>query len=632
MAREGLRYQTFSRRALLMAGVQGAALTALGGRLYYLAVVEGEKYRLRADRNRISLRLIAPERGLILDRYGRQLAKNRQDFRVFLIPEQAIDVDATLIKLGYIVHLNERRLRRVQRQIKRQRKFVPVTVAQRLDWKTFSRVNVSLPYLPGVVPESGLSRFYPAGGALAHIVGYLGSPREQDIGENPLYQLPGFKVGRQGLESAFEDDLRGFAGRRQVEVNSVGREVRELPPRQEASNGKNIQLTLDLALQKFAAEQMGEAAAASVVMDVRSGELLALSSTPSYDPNDFIGGMSQENWQSLINDPRKPLLNKCVSGQFPPGSTIKPFVALAALEQGVLTPETQFYCNGTHKLGNHTFHCWQRRGHGMQTMTSAIANSCDVYFYRLAERLDIDQIADMGRRFGLGTSYDIGVDGQKSGLMPDRAWKRDVLNEPWHGGETLNTAIGQGAVLATPLQLVVMMARLATGRLVRPKLVFNESELAGQDANFPTIGLNPLSLQTVQRGMEMVMEPGGTAHNYARRKSAQKLAGKTGTAQVRRITTEERAAGVFKNEDLPWNRRDHALFVGYAPADTPRMAVSVLVQHGGGGSAVAAPIGRKLMDKAAQLLDSPPKSVVEGDGMDNSSDSFSNPRILKGQV
>ncbi len=601
MAREGLRYQTFSRRAFLLAGGQGLAMVALGGRLYYLSIVEGEKYKLRAERNRVAIRLIAPERGEILDRANRKLATNRQDFRVFLIPEQADEIAHTLTKIGHIVKLDDRRLSRLQRQIKRQRKFVPVTVAQGLDWKTFARVNVAVPELPGVVTDAGRSRYYPHGHEIAHLVGYTASPNEDDVALNPLYQLPGFKVGRQGLERRYEDRLRGSAGTRRVEVNSVGREIRELPPRQDASAGNDLKLTIDLELQKYVISQLGEEAAGVVAIDIKTGELLAMASAPTYDPNEFTRGISNENWQALLKDPRKPLLNKCVTGQYPPGSTIKPVVALAALEQGIVRPETEYYCNGAHRLGNHTFNCWKPGGHGRQDLLGAIANSCDVYFYKVAQEMDVDHIADMASRFGLGELYDLGIDGERAGLVPDKAWKRAALNEPWHTGETLNVSIGQGAMLATPLQLAVMTARVASGRRIYPTLVSMPGEDEFRAESFGAMDVNPLHMRLARRGMEMVTEVGGTAHDYRRPKSAMKIAGKSGTAQVRRITKEERVDGVIDNADLPWNMRDHALFIAYGPAENPEVAVSVLVQHGGGGSKVAAPIARAVLDKAIEM-------------------------------
>ncbi len=605
MPREGLRYQIYSRRALLLAGVQGLALAALGARLYYLSIVNGEKYRLRADKNRISIRLIAPERGEIFDRNGRKLATNTQDLRALLVPEQADQLEPTLQKVQQIIDINDRRLARIRQRIKRQRQFVPVTLAQGLDWETFSRLNVEMPKLPGVQTDAGLSRLYPGGEAIAHLVGYMASPDEEDVYKSPLYQLPGFKIGRQGLERRYESLLRGASGTRRVEVNAVGREIRELPPREESLRGNDLHLTLDMGLQQYVMQELGEEAAGVVVLDIASGDILAMASSPGYDPNEFTRGISNANWQALLKDPRSPLLNKSVSGQYPPGSTIKMIVALAALEQGLITPETEFYCNGRHRLGNHTFHCWQNRGHGKVDMMQAVAKSCDVYFYEIAERLDIDLIADMANRFGMGSVFDIGIDGEKEGLVPTREWKRIFQQESWQLGETLNVAIGQGAMLATPLQLAVMTARLASGQAVTPRIVADN--FGG--AFFQPMDVNPFHLETVRRTMEMVMEEGGTAHDYARRKSAIRQAGKTGTAQVRRISLAERQAegGVLDNDELPWASRDHALFVGYAPVENPQIAVSVVVQHGGGGSSVAAPLARRILDRALN----PPTPVPE---------------------
>jgi len=586
----------------MLAGLQGLALATLGGRLYYLTVVNGEKYRLRADSNRTSMTLIVPERGEFTDRNGVKIAINQPDLTVFMVPEQAGDISATLTKLARILRLDQRGLRKVRRQIQQQRKFLPVTVAQGLDWNTFSRVNVEMPDLPGVITDAGLSRYYPHGRNFAHIVGYLASPSEDEVARNRIYRLPGFKVGRQGLERQLEDELRGTAGTRRVEVNAVGREIRELPPRQDAARGHDVQLTIDLRLQEFALEQLKEEAAGAVMVDLETGELLALASAPTFDPNEFTRGISQENYDGLLNDPRKPLLNKCTSGQYPPGSTVKMLVALAALEQGVITPKTEFYCNGKHKLGQNTFHCWKKRGHGKLDLLGGISNSCDVYFYEIAEKLDIDMIADMARRFGLGEFFDLGIGSGGAGLVPDRRWKRDFRQQPWHLGETLNVAIGQGAMLATPLQLAIMTARLATGRKMLPALV--KHSVKTRPDSFEQLAVNPLHLRTVRRGMEMVMEARGTAHDFRRKTSAIKQAGKTGTAQVRRITQDQRDAGLLNNSEKPWRTRDHALFVGYAPAENPRVAVSILVQHGGGGASTAAPIGRALLDKALELLPS----------------------------
>lgn len=594
--KEGERYQIFSRRAFVLAGVQLLALVGLGARLRHLTLVEGEKYRVRAENNRISLRLIAPERGEILDRNNIPLAVNKPDFRIFLVPEEAVDVEATLDKLSDIVALSPRRRRIVERKIARQRDFVPVSVVEHLDWQTFSRVNVAMPDLPGVVPDAGLTRFYPEPEIFSHIIGYMGRPDESRVSANPLYQLPGFQLGREGMEAQYEEALRGESGRRSVEVNAVGREIRELPDRQEALPGAPLGLTLDIRLQRKAFELLGAQAAGAVLLDVQSGEILAMASTPSYDANEFNTGISEANWQALLADPRKPLLNKSLAGQFPPGSTFKMVVALAAMEQGLITPETKFRCNGKHVVGDTTFHCWKREGHGTLDLNDAIAKSCDVYFYKLAEQMDIDDIADMASRCGLGQAFDIGLDGVKEGLLPTKQWKWAVHNQRWQKGETVNVSIGQGAILTTPLQLAVMTARLASGRVITPHLLRKQPG----DQGYDQLDVNPLHLDFIRKSMVAVMRPGGTAFDPTRRKSMPLIGGKTGTAQVRRITLEERETGVLENDELPWRYRDHALFVGFSTADDPRFAVAVLVQHGG-GSSVAVPLGRELLDYAINL-------------------------------
>lgn len=606
MAKEGLRYQTFSRRAIMVGGIQAVGFAALSARLYYLSILNGDTYKLRAESNRISRKLIVPERGEILDRLGRKLATNKQDFRVLLVPEQAGDVEATLDQISRIVDLDERRKARLLRQIERQPKFWSVTVAERLDWSTFSRVNVAIPDLPGVTPDSGLSRDYPNGSAFSHIVGYLGDPPEEEVDRNPLFREPGFKIGREGIEDQFDDELRGKKGDRHVEVNAYGREIRELPPRSEALKGQDVRLTIDANLQRYAVEQLGEDAAGAVVLDVRSGEIVSMVSTPTFDPNEFTRGMSSENWQGLLSDPRKPLLNKAMGGQFAPGSTIKMIVALAALAKGVISDDTSFYCGGRHRVGNHTFHCWKRGGHGRLTLKEAIAKSCDTYFYKIAEQMDIDDISQMARTFGLGLSYDLPLEGQRTGLMPTQEWKERTQRVPWQKGDTVNAAIGQGYMLATPLQLAVMTARIASGRAVVPRLLRSIGPYSGsgQEAleRVETLDINPLHMASIRRAMEMVTEPGGTAHDYRRPRGAPLLAGKTGTAQVRRITEEERETGVLENAELPWQYRDHALYVGYGPIADPRLAVALLVQHGGGGSSKAAPIARKILDEGIRLV------------------------------
>ncbi|WP_138380534.1 penicillin-binding protein 2 [Luteithermobacter gelatinilyticus] len=596
-----VKYKTYTRRATIVAGGMMVLSSALVGRMYYLQVVSRDQYELLADENRISLRLLAPERGKILDRYGRPLALNRSDYRINLIPEQADDVRQTLNTLARYIPLTERDYSRILKAVKRQRSFLPVAVAENLDWETFANVNINIPDLPGIQPDVGTTRYYPEKENFAHLVGYVGSVSETDLGqgEDPLLELPGFKIGKNGIERELEHLLRGQAGNSRVEVNALGRVIRELS-RQDSQPGTDIRLTIDRDIQNFAAGRLRDQSAAAVVMDIHNGDVLALASTPAFDPNDFNLGISQKKWNELVNDQRKPLINKPVTGQYPPGSTFKMIVALAALEDGVVREEEKIFCNGKYQLGNHTFHCWRRQGHGHMNLVDAIARSCDVYFFDVARRVGIEKIRRMALRFGLGERYGLTVPGEARGLIPSEGWKLATQGVRWQGGDTVNAGIGQGYVLATPLQLAVMTARLANGgRAVVPRLLSG----AKDDILAPAekLGVSPYHLKLVQKGMEDVMnDPRGTAFRSRIRDKNMMIAGKTGTSQVRRISKAERESGIRKNEEKPWIERDHAIFVGYGPLDHPRYAVSVLVEHGGGGASGAAPVARDILEFVMQ--------------------------------
>jgi len=602
---EGDRYRLFTRRAAILGGVQGVLLSALVGRMYYLSIVQGQQYKVLADENRLSLRFIAPLRGRILDRFGVELATNKQDLRVAVVPEQVDSVEEALRALAQVMDLTEGEIQLAKRIASRQRSFLPVIVKDNLSWDEFAQVNVKSPSLAGVQPMAGTSRYYPDKTAFAHVIGHVGAVSEQDRGEDPALQLPGFKVGKLGIERTFDAELRGSVGTRRVEVNARGRIVRDVA-RQESQTGRDVGLTLDARLQRFIAERMGEESAAAIVMDLTQGDILSLVSTPAFDPNEFSTGISHENWRALTGDPRLPLTNKALGGQYPPGSTFKMIVALAALKAGVITPQDRIFCNGKHPYGDNVFHCWQKRGHGHVNMEQSLRHSCDIYYYNLAERLGVQAIADMARRFGLGSRFELPIPGQKSGLVPDPEWKRRVQGGGWLGGETLNMSIGQGLLLTTPLQLAVMTGRLATGRALTPRLLSDGAAMAASDLGIPEAHLN-----IVRQGMiDVVNAPNGTAFASRIRKEGQSMAGKTGTAQVRRISIAERESGVLKNEELAWRQRDHAMFVAYGPIENPKYAVSVLIEHGGGGSTVAAPVARDIL---SATLDFDPMTKAPGD-------------------
>ncbi len=595
------RHRAFSRRALLLGGAQALLLTGLAGRMYYLQVVEADRYKTLAEDNRINLRLLPPPRGRILDRFGYALASNRQNFRVVLVREQAGDVERVLDALSQLMVLDEHDYKRVLREASRKRGFVPVTVRENLSWDEVSRLEVNGPELPGVSIEMGQIRDYPFAASMSQVLGYVAAVAERDLTGDPLLELPGFRIGKNGIEQKYDLPLRGAAGNSQIEVNAYGRVIRELN-REEGKPGDELVLTLDGGLQTFVHQRLlGEKSASAIVMDIENGDVLSLASTPSYDPNAFNIGLTVKQWNDLINDPLKPLNNKATTGLYAPGSTFKMIVALAALKAGIGTDHRAF-CPGHMTLGRARFHCWKRHGHGWVDMVRAIQHSCDVYFYDISRKIGVDNIAAMARQFGLGEPSGIDLKGEKGGVIPTRDWKLANIGEPWQGGETLIASIGQGFVLTTPLQLAVMTARLASGKAVTPRLtrgVRADVDVPQGDPptpDFADIDVPKAHLDIVREAMDAVSNhPRGTAYRARIQEEGWELAGKTGTSQVRRITMAERAAGVTKNEQLPWRRRDHALFVCYAPVHKPRYCCAVVVEHGGGGSKVAAPIARDIL-------------------------------------
>jgi penicillin-binding protein 2 len=594
--------RTITRRGLVLGGSMAAFMAVLGARMRYMQVDQADEFRLLAEENRVNIRLIPPARGLILDRKGRVIAGNEQNYRVVITREDAGDVPAVLTRLSHVIPLLPDEIEKVEAEAERSSPFVPIIVKDRLPWEDFSRVAVNAPALPGVQPEVGLSRIYPLVGDFAHVVGYVGPVSERDLegieNPDPILTIPKFQIGKIGVERWQEDVLRGAAGTKRIEVNAVGRVMRELE-RVDGTPGADLMLTIDADVQNFAQARLGTESAAAVVMDVQTGDLLAIASSPSFDPNLFVRGISQRDYSALLDDDHRPLADKTVQGVYPPGSTFKMVTALAALEAGVTTPETSYYCPGYIEFGGRRFHCWKGGGHGSCALERALAESCDVYFYEVAQKVGIDKIAEMGKRFGLGIRHDLPMSAIAEGIMPNKDWKQASYQQDWRIGDTINASIGQGYVLTSPLQLAVMTARLATGRAVSPRLVRAiDGELA-EVPDYPSLNIDQSWLRAVQKGMlEVTMGARGTAKSSRIVDETRVMAGKTGTSQVRNISAAERARGVVSNEDLPWNRRDHALFVGYAPFDAPRYAISVVVEHGGGGSLAAAPIARDIILRA----------------------------------
>ncbi|MDQ2066073.1 penicillin-binding protein 2 [Xinfangfangia sp. CPCC 101601] len=595
-------HRGITRRTLMMGGAMSAMVVALGARLRYLQIDQADEFKLLAEENRISVRLLPPRRGIIFDRNGKVIAGNEQNYRVVVTREDAGDVDLVMKRLASLIPMTPEELEDATAAVKKHSAFVPVIVKDRISWEDFSKIAINAPALPGVVPEMGLSRQYPRDTDFAHSVGYVGPVSDRDLeGEeapDPVLRLPKFQIGKIGVERWMESTLRGSAGTKRIEVNHVGRVMRELE-RHEGEAGADIRLTIDADVQNFAQARLGEESAAAVVMDVRNGDIICIASSPSFDPNLFVRGISQKDYSALTEHDHRPLANKSVSGAYPPGSTFKMVTALAALEAGAIKPGHAVRCPGYMEFGGRRFHCHSRGGHGTVNLAQSLEKSCDVYYYDICQKVGIEKMAEMGRLFGLGQRHDLPMSAIAEGIMPNRAWKMERHKQEWRIGDTINASIGQGYVLASPLQLAVMTSRIATGKAVVPRLVRMIGTEEQPIAEAEDLGLSPDNLAMVRRGMSDVMNAErGTARSARIADPALTMAGKTGTSQVRNITAAERARGVISNDQLPWERRDHALFVGYAPYDNPRYAISVVVEHGGGGSTVAAPIARDILLRA----------------------------------
>ncbi|MGH6735765.1 MAG: penicillin-binding protein 2 [Methyloceanibacter sp.] len=573
----------FSRRALLLGAGQAGLFGLLGWRLHQLQILDSSDYRLLSDENRMTVQLVAPARGVIYDRFGTIIAEDLENLRVLVLPAFCKNLSGTLDALATIVPVSAATRDRVMRAARRQSGYYPVLVSEGLSWRQFALLNVLAPQIPGVRTDRSAQRRYSHARSMAHMVGYVGMAGKDEVDEAPVMRLPGFRAGRAGIEKTFDADLRGSPGAIKYEVDAHGRVVRELGSKP-STRGRDVVLTIDHHLQNVALDRIKEHRIASiVVLDVVTGGIVVMASTPTFDANDIAFNPDPEQWRALARAQDNPFENRAIRGVYPPGSTFKVATALAGLTHGVIDPEERMHCPGGYVFGRRTYRCWKR--HGTVFLHEAIKQSCDVFFYETARRVGIDHLAVTCRELGLGQIYDCGLTDQKQGIVPDTAWKRKTLNEPWWPGETISCAIGQGFVATTPFQLAVMTARIATGRAVLPRLVMTANDTVEP---WPKLNLDPVHLDLVRAGMiGVVNEKGGTGVRSALQIPDLQMAGKTGTSQV--IST--------KNEHLlsAWERETHALFIAYAPAHAPRYAAACVVEHGGGGSRAAAPIVRDVM-------------------------------------
>jgi penicillin-binding protein 2 len=572
---------TFSRRMMLLGAAQAGVGSLLIGRMGWLSVAQNQKYQLLSESNRVQLIPVPPRRGWIIDRKGKPIAINRSSFRIDIVPQQLEKGKDVVADVARLIALDADDVDRIRRELSESRGFRPVQVAENVTYEQYAAVTVRLPDLPGVQATRGFSRYYPDGPAVAHLVGYVGSANAKEYeaeNKNPLLLIPGVKIGKQGLEKTLEPYLRGVPGGQRVEVTAGGKLVKELDPKPDRS-GQTVQLTIDQGLQQYAARRMGDQSGALVAMDVASGDVLAFVSMPAFDPNSFSEGIGRTEWKMLSQDDHIPLLNKVAQGLYPSGSTIKPAMALAFLKQGI-DPKRRVVCNGGYQIGNRYFRC--DAVHGSMDMHSAIERSCNTYFWATGLITDAEQTTEFVNYLGYGEEFDLPIPTQRYGTMPSPKWLAKKYHREWQGYDSANTSIGQGYVLVNPLQLAVMPARLASGRLVQPRLLLNKPR--------PPVG--PLDvdadhLEIVRKAMASVVNDHGTAVASKLPLDGVQMAGKTGTAQVFRLGE--------RGHQSTWALRDHALFIAFAPADKPRYAIGCIIEHGGFGASAAAPIVRDSM-------------------------------------
>ncbi len=590
------------RRGVLIFAIQGIFVAGLAARMRFLQIDQADQYRLLAEENRINVRLVPPSRGLVYDRDGLLIASNVQNYRAVIIREDVENLESLLNNLQTLLKISDEKKQAIRKLVLKHSPFVPITVLNNLSWSNVAKISVNAPVLHGLTADVGLNRHYPRGADYAHLLGYVGPVSDFDLKKrddnDPLLKIPRFQIGKTGVEAKLERALRGNAGTKRIEVNAKGRVIRELS-RQESSPGQSVQMTIDTGLQNFALARLGKKSASAVVMRVDNGDLLSMASSPSFDTNLFVEGISTNDYAALRDNEFRPLADKSVQGIYPPGSTFKMVIALAALDEGLIRPNEKIRCDGHIELADRKFHCWKRLGHEEITLTEALEQSCDVFFYDLALRVGIEKITQMAKRLGIGIKHNLPLSGVARGLSPTKNWKLKTQGESWVLGDTLNVGIGQGYVLASPLQLAVMAARIASGKVVEPRIIKRVNGVEQKIPNQLKLDIDPNALGIIRSGMYEVSNGiKGTARKSKIAISEISMAAKTGTSQVRNITSKERATGVIPNEKLPYNRRDHALFVGFAPYNQPKYAIAVVVEHGGGGSKVAAPIARDIMLRA----------------------------------
>ena len=596
--------KTISRRMFILSSLKAAIFVAIISRLFYLQISENIKWKTLSDKNRLREWRTVPQRGIIKDHFGKEIAKNTQVFQLHMIPEDVTNLEGLFFRLSKIINFDKRTQNNLIKKLKKRKPWETIIVSDNLTWEEFSRLNLFLHEMQGIKPVVAVARKYLEDGSSSHILGYVSEVSVEDLENSSLLReinVPGLKTGKNGLEKSLNEGMIGQPGLQRFEVNAHGKRIKELKFIQ-GTPGKNYRTTLDIEVQKYAGELLKEKSGSICIMDIYTGDLVAMVSSPTFDANKFVHGIASKDWQDLINNEKKPLINKSIAGLYPPGSTIKPLVALSALENDVISPNTLRECRGSIELYGHKYHCWKEKGHGVVNLREAIKQSCDIYFYEVARRLGVDRLAITANKFGLGSKVLNILNEERSGLVPSTQWKIKNIGKGWVLGETLLAGIGQGYFQATPLQLCLMSAQLANGGYkIEPKIIHNEQ---ASQLNQDVSGDIFAQLYRNQENVKFVLdaqygatnEPMGTSYRSRHVKSEYIFAGKTGTSQTRTITAEERKLKL-KQKDLPYKRRDHALFTAFAPYKNPQYAISIVIEHGGTGSSAAAPIAKKIIKK-----------------------------------
>ena len=624
------KLHTINRRMFIISIAKIIVFTGIITRLFSLQINENKKYLTLSDKNRLREWRLPPVRGEFLDYFGKTIAGNLKVYQLHVIPEQVEDFKYLMLRLKDILKLNNREFSKIIKKKKSQRPWETLIISENLTWDQFININYFLHELVGAKPVLSVSRDYPFKESYTHILGYVSQANKDDILENEMIKknhVPGLRVGKTGLEKTFENELIGTNGVQRYEVNAYGKRINQLDYR-EGIKGKTIKLTIDTEIQKFCNELLADKAGSISVMDIYTGEIIAMHSSPSFNPNLFLFGISKDDWQLIRNNPLKPLTNKTLTGLYSPGSTIKPIVALSALENDVISPNFKVKCEGKMEMYGQTYHCWKKKGHGIVNLKGAIKQSCDTYFYEISRKLGVDRLEKTALKFGLGKKVlkDI-FNNEKKGLVPSTKWKKNTLGKGWVLGETLITGIGQGYIQTTPLQLCLMTAQLANGGYkIYPRITVNKNEKTFEeikyiiqhnaeqakeiedglseaseqflnfinDTKYEPLYKNPENIKFVLDAMfSSTNEIRGTSYSSRIEDPKYQFAGKTGTAQVKRITQKERELDL-KTIDIPYNDRDHALYIAFGPYKNPRYSLSILIEHGGSGSSTAAPIAKKL--------------------------------------